>query len=558
MANIRLTIQHGKLLFEPPIEAGVQIEWERTGSPGKLTFTTIWTDDSISFTEGDPVCFQYDGKTVFCGYVFTKKQDREKHIQVTCYDQIRYLKNKYSYVFEQKTATQIIKALCNDFKLDVGSMDDTGYKIPSVAEENKAALDIILTVLEETLRYKKEQYVLYDDCGKLRLKNVKNMLSSSLIMENTAENFDYSSSIDKETYNNVVLYYKNDKNEIQLYTAHSPSTTKQWGTLRYFEEVDTPSTGQTKANSLLQLYNRKTRELKVTGAFGDITVRGGTMIPVRLNFGDIVADNYMLVDKVVHNFDENHHTMDLTLEGAWEDKTTDMVSKTIGTLSPDVVETATDYVTLKVYCNQSNYAGEITVLRTYNKTTGVVKVTSNETIKCDKNTTVEVSIVPYTKFSTTYNYKVSNMSDNWTKTTSTTPSISRYTCKMSKDSHLDVTWMTSEINTMGMTPANDNFLIKKYTLTCMGVLNERFPGNGTISVEYTFDGELKTKEVEHFTKKAFDVTCDGGSTAVVTLTPTLGKYQVTIPKGDYDQLGNQYTFRMITDGALIVTWGLDF
>lgn len=317
MAEMLLTIQSGNRIFSPPVEEGVKIEWERTGSPGKLTFTTIKSSD-MSFNEGDIVRFYYDNKPMFLGFVFTKKRDREGHIEVTCYDQIRYLKNKYTYVFEKKTATQIIKALAKDFGLQTGTMDNTSYVIKAIAEENKAALDIVLDVLEDTLLNTGNMYVLYDNFGKLTLRNVSNMASNTLIFEETAENFDYTSSIDDETYNSIVLYYKGEDEKIKLYTASNASTIKQWGVLRYFEEVKNPTIGQNKANSLLKLYNKKTRELKVTGAFGSPEVRGGTLIPVKLNLGDIVANNFMLVEKVTHKFDKDHYTMDLTLEGAWK------------------------------------------------------------------------------------------------------------------------------------------------------------------------------------------------------------------------------------------------
>ena len=319
MAEMLLTIQHNGRVFSPPVEDGVKIEWERTGSPGKLTFTTVKVSmEGMSFSEGDPVCFYYDNKPVFMGYVFTKKRDREHRIQVTCYDQIRYLKNKYTYVFENKTATQIIKALCKDFNLYTGAMDNTGYVIPAVAEENKAALDIALGVLEDTLLNTGNMYVLYDDFGKLTLKNCANMISNTLICDTTAENFDYSSSIDDETYNSIVLYYKEDDNKIKVYSASNANRIREWGTLRYFEEVKNKAIAQNKANALLKLYCKKTRELKITGAFGDTSVRGGTLIPVKLNLGDIITNNYMLVEKVTHNFEKDHYTMDLTLEGAWE------------------------------------------------------------------------------------------------------------------------------------------------------------------------------------------------------------------------------------------------
>lgn len=317
MANMKLTIQHDNILYEPPVKDGVKLEWERTGVPGKLTFTVLKTS-GLTFVEGDSVCFYYDNKKVFMGYVFKKKRDREHHIEVTCYDQLRYLKNKYTYVFENKSASQIVKALCNDFKLTTGTIDNTKYIIPAIAEENKSAFDIVLNVLEDTLLNTGDMFVLYDDFGKIQLKNCTNMLSTTLIMEDTAENFDYTSSIDDETYNQVVLYYKNKDEVIQIFTASSPTTIKQWGTLRYFEEVKNPTIGQNKANSLLKLYNKKTRELKVNGAFGDVTIRGGTLIPVKLNLGDIVTNNFMMVEKVTHTFENNRHTMDLTLEGAWE------------------------------------------------------------------------------------------------------------------------------------------------------------------------------------------------------------------------------------------------
>ena len=314
---VLLTIQHNGGLFSPPVESGIKIEWEIDGSPGKLTFTTLKVN-GMEFDEGDPVCFYYDNTPMFMGYVFKKKRDKEHRIEVTCYDQIRYLKNKYTYVFENKTASQIIQALCADFGLTTGAMDSTPYVIPVVAEENKAALDIALTALYETLVNSGQKYVLYDDFGKITIRNMANMKSKCVIMEDTAENFDYTSSIDNETYNSVILYYKEDDNKIQLYTASNSQKIDEWGLLRYFEEVNNKTIAQNKANSLLNLYCQKTREFSVSGAFGCTDIRGGSLIPVVLNVGDIIINNHMIVTKVTHKFEENHYTMDLTLEGAWE------------------------------------------------------------------------------------------------------------------------------------------------------------------------------------------------------------------------------------------------
>lgn len=63
-------------------------------------------------------------------------------------------------------------------------------------------------------------YVLYDDFGKLTLKSLDNTRVNFLINENSAENYNYSSSIDSETYNKVKLTYDNEKTGLRdVYTA---------------------------------------------------------------------------------------------------------------------------------------------------------------------------------------------------------------------------------------------------------------------------------------------------------------------------------------------------
>lgn len=238
MPELRLIIRHGDVEFMPPVKDTVEVEWSRGGSPGKLTFTTVkipdggvlnvsdqdWVSDysisvsdtqsavyvngGMSFQEGDQVTFYVNGELFFVGYVFKKQRDRDHHIKVTCYDQLRYFKNKFSYVFNGKTATEVIKSLCEDFKLEVGEMDDTQIALPSIAEENKEAWDVVNKALNETLTGTGKMYNLMDVCGKITLKDSENMICDTVITGDTAENFDYTTSIDDETYNEIVLYYK--------------------------------------------------------------------------------------------------------------------------------------------------------------------------------------------------------------------------------------------------------------------------------------------------------------------------------------------------------------
>ena len=318
MSELVLTIQSGDTLYYPTVLNGVTWETERSGSPSKLTFTVL-KDQNISFNEGDSVTFSYDGNRVFFGYVFTKKRTKEHHIEVTAYDQMRYLKNKYSYAFENKTATEIIKSVCQDFGVKTGELEDTGYVIKSMFEENQTLFDIFLDALDETLQNTGKLYILYDNGGTLELKELSNMATNVLIDEDTAQDFTYTSSIDKDTYNKIVLYYVNEQKEHIPYVAKDDYTIDKWGLLQYFEEVKSQSIAWDKSKTLLSLYNRKNKELKISNAFGNPSARAGSLVVVNLNLGDMVTSNYMLVEKATHKFEENNYTMELTMNGYWGD-----------------------------------------------------------------------------------------------------------------------------------------------------------------------------------------------------------------------------------------------
>ena len=313
--DYELLIQHGNKVYQPIVTGEIQWQTERKGVQGSLTFKVV-KDATLNFTEGDSVRLKVDGKKVFYGFVFQKKRNKDGIITVTAYDQLRYLKNKDTYVYSNKTASEVVQMLAKDFNLQCGTMEDTKFKIESRVEDNQTLFDIIQNALDLTLQNKKEMYVLYDDFGKLTLKNIGNMKVGILIDEDTCENFDYTSSIDGETYNKIKLVYNNEKTgKRETYIAQDSSHINQWGVLQYFETIDEKTNGKAKADALLSLYNQKTRNLTIKGAFGDVRVRAGTLVAVSLNLGDIIANSFLLVEQAKHTFSESLHTMDLTLRG---------------------------------------------------------------------------------------------------------------------------------------------------------------------------------------------------------------------------------------------------
>jgi len=313
--TVELLIQHGNKILLPAVEEGIVWSTERKNAPGTLNFTVI-KDKLLDITEGDAVRMRVDGKNVFYGFIFKKSCDKEEKIKVTAYDQLRYLKNKDTYVYTNKTASEVIKMIAADFKLNVGVIEDTGFKIASRVESNSSLFDIIENALDITLQNKGGMYVLYDDFGRLTLKSIGSMRTDILIDEETGENFDYTSSIDDNTYDRVKITYDNDETgRRDVYIAQSGENIGRWGVLQYCDTLKKGENGQAKADALLNLYNAKTRSLSITNAFGDVRVRAGSMVVVMLDLGDVKLKNLMLVEKCRHEFKETGHFMNLTLRG---------------------------------------------------------------------------------------------------------------------------------------------------------------------------------------------------------------------------------------------------
>lgn len=310
----------GTKVYQPAVQEGIEWSTERKDTPGKLVFKVI-KDDMLDFSEGSAVRLRVDGDNVFYGFVFKQQRDKEGIITVTAYDQLRYLKNKDTRVYENMTASGFVKALADDYSLNPGVLDDTGYVIESRVEENTSLFEMIANALDITLMNTGMMYVLYDDFGRLTLRSLEAMYVGGsgayfVVDEETGENFEYTSSIDDSTYNKIKLTYDNeDTGYREVYIAQDSSNINRWGVLQYFDTLQKGENGQAKADKLLSLYNKKTRNLRITNALGDNRVRAGSMIVVNLNLGDIKVKNFMLVEKCRHTYNADEHRMDLTLRG---------------------------------------------------------------------------------------------------------------------------------------------------------------------------------------------------------------------------------------------------
>lgn len=310
----------GTRAYLPAVKEEIVWTTERKGVPGKLTFSVL-ADDVLDFSEGSAVRLKENDDKIFFGFVFKQQRDRNQIINVTAYDQLRYLKNKDTIVYENKTADQFLRMVAADYGLIAGELENTRYVIESRVEENSSLFDMVQNALDQTLTNTGDMYVLYDDFGKLTLKHLSSMAVGRpgaylMVDEETGENFSYSSSIDDNTYNKIKLAYDNEETGFrEVYMTQDSVNINKWGILQYFDTLSKGENGQAKAETLLKMYNKKTRNLKLQKVLGDNRVRAGSMIVVNLDLGDTKLRSFMLVESCRHTYKESEHWMDLTMRG---------------------------------------------------------------------------------------------------------------------------------------------------------------------------------------------------------------------------------------------------
>lgn len=292
-----------------------EITWstERTGAPGKLRFSIV-KSGGLSFSEGDTVRFSVDGQLQFYGWVFTKSKDRWGVIEVTCYDRLRYLKANASYLFYDQTAGEIVRQIAADLQVDVGAVSDTGYRIPSLYEEDQSCLDIIGGAVQQTTLNTGRIYVFFDDGNGVSLREASSMVSNVVIGEKSLlTDYTYKTDIDEQTYNSVKLARPNEATgRWDVFIAQDSVNIGKWGLLQLYQTVDgdvNDAQVRAQAAATLSYCNRRLRTLSVS-SLGIPGLRAGQMVLMKIpGLGDIDLDQYVLLEKVTHTFKNDEHTM---------------------------------------------------------------------------------------------------------------------------------------------------------------------------------------------------------------------------------------------------------
>lgn len=311
----------------PLIKDDIKIEQERQGSPTKMTIKVVKTK-GLSIKLGASIRFTWEGHKIFKGFVFDRTRDKDQVITYICYDQLRYFKNKDTFIYKYKTCDEVLKMVCKKFNLKTGTIDKGKYTIKKRVEDNKTLFDVVKNAVQFETDNTGRILVLYDNFGKLCLRDVSNLTIEPQVWAVTSaniEDYDYNGSIDKDTYNQILLYRDEDSSKKKgtkssgkvrkRYVAKDSKNIGKWGILQYTQKIEDGENGKSKANALLKYYDHYTRSLTLKGVVGYWKVRAGSRIWVRLNLGDLKLNSYVLVEKATHTFKDGLYLMDLTVIG---------------------------------------------------------------------------------------------------------------------------------------------------------------------------------------------------------------------------------------------------
>lgn len=269
-------------------------------------------DYKVNIKEGTLIRLKNDGESYFFGNVLKLGRSESKEFSVTGYDSLRYMQNKDTYVFEGQTASEALKKICSDFKLNTGRIDDTSYRVPKTIFDDKSLLDIITDLLKATLRNTGQLFILKNIEGLVTLRNIKSNLTDFVVdPESNIFGYNFDTSIDDDTYNQIKLVRDNkDSGKREVYIAKDSSTIKNWGLLQYYEKVDDSlnyAQIKDKADALLSLKNRVVKTFTNVKVLGDRRLRAGNMIFINLPEQDIKG--FLLCTKADHSFSNTAHTV---------------------------------------------------------------------------------------------------------------------------------------------------------------------------------------------------------------------------------------------------------
>jgi hypothetical protein len=299
-----------------------QIKWSgRKGASARTLSATLVDDDGyqharsgIEVEQGHQCIFSYNGNELFRGIIMMQNQSSQKRLTFKAYDNGIYLaNNKDTFIYENKTASDVFRDCCTRFGIPVREVAKCTYKIPELTKPRTTALDAILDALSLDFRATGIRHYVSSKKGKLSLLTRReNILQWVIETGQNISSYSYMRSIE-EIKTRVKLV---SEGGVAVAQKSNAALEKKVGV---FQEIKTPEENLTTAQindlikSILEEKSTPERTLDVE-AMGITEVISG--IGVYIIIPELELSRTFYVDSDTHTFRDNMHTMSLTLNYA--------------------------------------------------------------------------------------------------------------------------------------------------------------------------------------------------------------------------------------------------
>lgn len=272
--------------------------------------------DGLSFGEGARVCLVVDGEQVFSGRVFTKRRSMPDVIEIVAYDELRYLQNRDCCVFSGVSPKEMLKQIAALVNLSVGDLAEVNWRCGVRVYDNRRYIDMLVDVLDGVLAERGRHYTVIAEKGRLCLRASRDMSCDVCLELGAFAEYEYKTSIDENYANRVKLIYEDKRKAARRqFVVEDREAIQNYGVLQYVHKsAAVEEENRANASERLRQLNRRGESLTVRRATGDIAVRGGSIVWVRMNLGDKVVDGEALVKSARHYFKSGVCLMDLELD----------------------------------------------------------------------------------------------------------------------------------------------------------------------------------------------------------------------------------------------------
>lgn len=323
--KVEIIIQHSETKNGKPIALNItqvvesiEITTYLEVKPGKLVLSLKPLDNLEWIALGALLTVKVENEKLFLGYVFKFDVGKGGSCSITAYDQMRYLQCKDTLVTKDATASDIFKQICEGYNLKYNIVSKSPHVLTKRINDNKTYADMIAYALDKTLIDTNLWYFIRDNWGTLEFLDLYDERTTLVIGDRSLlADYTYTASIDDETYNQVKLVKENkETKKREIYIQKDSTNINRWGTLQYYEIVqDSMNDAQirTRADMLLEYYNKPKRTLKLPTCIGDLRIKAGrSFVLVISDLKTVVPySQYVICSSCVHKITNGTHLMEL-------------------------------------------------------------------------------------------------------------------------------------------------------------------------------------------------------------------------------------------------------